>query len=72
MIPMPDESIMGLLLRAHAKCAAQAHGEQYVFDNISSSNHYEQASHSIEAAIKSVGFAEQYQARQDGRKAKTP
>ena len=36
---MADESILGLLLRAHAEAAAQSHGERYVFDNLSSSAH---------------------------------
>lgn len=65
---MSDESIMGLLLRAHAKLSAQAHGEQYVFSNISSSQCYEQAAMSVEGAIKSLNFAEQYVARQDAEK----
>lgn len=58
-----DESILGLLLRAHAECAAQKHGEMYIFKNISASNHYEQAQSFVESAIRSLRFAEQYQAR---------
>jgi hypothetical protein len=63
-----DESILGLLLRAHGLIAGQAHGEQYVHHNISASNCYENAMHSIESAIKQVGFADTYIARQDGEK----
>ena len=55
---MSDESLLGLLLRAHAGCAAQAHGEKYVFDNSVASSHYEQAVTSIECAIRQLGFAE--------------
>jgi hypothetical protein len=65
---MADESVLGLLLRAHAKCSAQAHGEEYVFHNVSAAQHWEQAATNIAAAIRSVGFAEQYAARQGDRK----
>lgn len=65
---MSDESILGLLLRAHALCAAQSHGEEYIFKNISASNCYDQAKQSIESAIKSVGIAGLYVARQGDRK----
>lgn len=67
---MSDESILGLLLRAHGQCAAQAHGEQYVHINLSASSHFEQAMKSIEGAIHSLSFAEQYIARQSARKEK--
>lgn len=53
-----DESILGLLLRAHAECAAQAHGEQYVHDNIPAMCDFQNAVQSIESAIRSVNFAE--------------
>jgi hypothetical protein len=61
---MTDESILGLLLRAHRQCAAQAHGEQYVFANVSAANSYEMAGQAIESAIRNIGFAEQSVARQ--------
>jgi len=54
-----DESLIGLLLRAHAQCAAQAHGEQFVHNNIPAMCDFETAKQSIEGAIKSVMFAEQ-------------
>jgi len=65
---MSDESILGLLLRAHGLVSAQAHGEQYLHHNISASNCYENARQSIEAAIRQVGFADTYIARQDAQK----
>lgn len=65
---MSDESILGILLKAHGQVAAQAHGEQYVHQNISAANCYENAKQSIESAIKNVTFAEQYVARQDAKK----
>jgi len=67
---MADESILGLLLRAHAEAAAQSHGERYVFDNLSSSSHYDNAVTSIANAIRSIGFAEIYIARSGERKKK--
>lgn len=60
-----DQSILGLLLRAHAEIAAQKHGERYVHQNIPASCDYENAQQSVESAIKSVVFAE---IRQYGRK----
>ena len=57
---MIDESILGLLLRAHAECAAQSHGEEYVHGNIAASQCFDQAVQSIEAAIRQVHFAECY------------
>jgi hypothetical protein len=57
---MADESIIGLLLRAHAKCSEQKHGEEYVFRNIPSSQCYEQAVSFIESAIKEIVIAERY------------
>lgn len=68
---MSDESIMGLLLRAHARCSEQKHGEEFVFRNVSASNCWENAVQSIEAAIKQVGFAEAYVARADAKKVPT-
>ena len=62
-----DESILGLLLRAHGQCAAQAHGEEYIHKNISAKCQYETAMQSIENAIKSVTFAEQSVARQNAK-----
>lgn len=54
-----DESILGLLLRAHGKCAAQAHGEEHVFKNIPAKCDYEMAVDSIAQAIRRVCLAEQ-------------
>ncbi len=68
---MSDESLLGLLLRAHAETAAQEHGEWYVFDNLSSSAFYGQAKQNIETAIRQIGFAEMHIARQGERKGKT-
>jgi hypothetical protein len=65
---MSDKSILWLLLRAHAECASQKHGEMYVFDNIPASNCYEQAQTFIEDAIRQLGFADRYIARQGDRK----
>lgn len=67
---MSDESILGLLLRAHRRCAEQQHGEQYVFDNISASNCFEQACNSIECAIHNLSIAERYVSMQSNRKPK--
>ena len=53
-----DESILGLLLRAHAECAAQAHGERYRHNNIPASCDYDMALQSIHSAIRSVTNAE--------------
>jgi hypothetical protein len=66
-----DESILGLLLRAHKQASAQAHGEKYVFNNISAWNHFDTCTKNIEAAILSLSFAEQYVARADAAKEKT-
>ena len=55
-----DESILGLLLRAHAACAGQAHGEQYVHGNIQASQCFEKAVQSIESARRSINFADGY------------
>jgi hypothetical protein len=57
---MSDESLLGLLLRAHAECAAQKHGEQYVHHNLSASAHFESAQNSIGSAIHSIMLAERY------------
>ncbi len=62
-----DESILGLLLRAHGQCAAQAHGEEFINKNITAKCQYDTAMQSIENAIKSVTFAEQSVARQNAR-----
>lgn len=67
MIADTDESILGLLLRAHARVSEQAHGEQYVHRNISASQSYENARSSIESAIRQVTIAERYVARQEVR-----
>ena len=53
-----DESIMGLLLRAHAGIAAQRHGEEFIHHNVSAMCCYENALQSVHSAIKSVGMAE--------------
>ncbi len=55
-----DESIIGLLLRAHRKCAAQSHGEEYLHENIQASQCFDTAVQAIESAIKSVNFADGY------------
>jgi hypothetical protein len=65
---MSDESPLGLLLRAHARCSEQKHGEEFVFQNVSASACWEQAVQSIESAIRSIGFAENYCARADAEK----
>jgi hypothetical protein len=51
---------MGLLLRAHAKCAEQKHGEEFIHHNVSAMCAYEQALTSIHSAIESVSRAEGY------------
>jgi hypothetical protein len=53
-----DESHLGLLLRAHAECAAQAHGEEYVHGNIPAKCDYEMALQSIHSVIRTVVNAE--------------
>lgn len=53
-----DESLLGLLLRAHKEASAQAHGEEYVFHNIPAKCDYDNAIQSIESAIKNVHYAE--------------
>lgn len=60
---MSDESILGLLLRAHAQIAEQKHGERYVFGNIPTSMDYETAQGHVESAIRSVVIAERTQSR---------
>lgn len=55
---MSDESLLGLLLRAHQEASAQAHGEEYVFHNIPAKCDYDMAVQSIEQAIKNVHHAE--------------
>lgn len=65
---MVDESTIGLLLRAHARCSEQKHGEEYIHNNISASNCWEQAAGLIESAIKSAINAEQYVRAQEARK----
>jgi hypothetical protein len=55
---MSDESLLGLLLRAHKEASAQAHGEEYVFHNIPAKCDYDNAVISIENAIKAVHLAE--------------
>jgi hypothetical protein len=67
---MDDESIMGLLLRAHARCAEQKHGEEFIHHNVSAMNCYEHAVQSIQSAIRSVSFAEMHTAREDAKKGK--
>jgi hypothetical protein len=57
---MSDESITGLLLRAHAQVAAQAHGEEFIHNNISAKCFYENALQSIHSAIQSVAMAQAY------------
>ena len=52
-----DESLLGLLLRAHREASAQSHGEEFVFHNIPAKCDYDMAIQSIEAAIKSINFA---------------
>jgi hypothetical protein len=64
---MSDESILGLLLRAHKETSAQMHGETYIFRNISAANYWEQATSFIESAINSASRAEQYVSQQDGQ-----
>jgi hypothetical protein len=55
---MSDESILGLLLRAHKDCCAQAHGEEFIHKNVSAMCCYQQAAQSIESAIKSASMAQ--------------
>jgi hypothetical protein len=55
---MSDESLLGLLLRAHKEASAQAHGEEYIFHNIPAKCDYDMAVQSIEQAIKYVHHAE--------------
>ena len=65
---MSDESILGLLLRAHRECAAQAHGEEFVHHNTSAMMNYETAGQGIEAAIHAVTLAMIAQYSQKERK----
>lgn len=55
---MADESILGLLLRAHAEVAAQKHGERYVFHFPASSMDYDTAQQHIESAINAAWCAD--------------
>jgi hypothetical protein len=55
------QSILGLLLKAHAQVAAQAHGEEFIHHNTSAMCCYETAQTSIESAIFSVHNAEIHQ-----------
>jgi hypothetical protein len=55
---MNDETILGLLLRAHARASEQKHGEEFVHKNTSASMSYGTAVQSIESAIWCVWFAE--------------
>jgi hypothetical protein len=58
-----SQSILGLLLKAHAQVAAQAHGEEFIHHNTSAMCCYETAQASIESAIFSVNNAEIHQFR---------
>lgn len=62
---MPDESMLGLLLRVHAQVAAQAHGEEFIHHNAPAMQCFETMRHSIEAAIRSLSMAEMYQRTQE-------
>lgn len=62
-----DETILGLLLRAHSQCAAQAHGEEFIHKNISAKCQWEMAMQSIESAIKGVTYAERTAAVMEAR-----
>jgi hypothetical protein len=53
-----DESLLGLLLRAHREASAQSHGEEFLHHNIPAKCDYDNAIQSIEQAIKCVNFAE--------------
>ena len=53
-----EETIIGLLLRAHARASEQKHGEEFVNRNTSASTSYERAVQAIESAIWAVYFAE--------------
>lgn len=53
-----EETILGLLLRAHARASEQKHGEEFVKKNTSASMSYERAVQSIESAIWAVYFAD--------------
>jgi hypothetical protein len=65
---MPDQSIGGLLLQAHAQVAAQAHGEEFIHHNVSAMNCFEMALRSIEGAIQNVHNAEMHQRIQETAK----
>lgn len=67
MMSTTDESILGLLLRAHGQCAAQAHGEEFIHKNISAKCQYETAMQCVENAIRQVTCAERSVARQDSK-----
>ena len=62
---MDDRSIHGLLMRAHAEIAGQAHGDEFFLHNIPAKCDWENALQSVEAAIKSVHFAEMRQRVQE-------
>ena len=55
---MMEESLLGLLLRAHREASAQSHGEEYLFHNIPAKCDYDMAVQAIESAIRSVHNAE--------------
>ena len=50
--------IIGMLLNSHAETAAQAATEEFIHHNVSAMMHYDTARQNIEAAIRSVIFAE--------------
>jgi hypothetical protein len=56
-----SQSILGLLLKAHAQVAAQAHGEEFIYHNTCAMSYYETAQANIESAIFSVNNAEIHQ-----------
>jgi hypothetical protein len=66
---MNEESIIGLLLRAHRETAAQAHGEEYRMSNVNAANCYKDATNHIEGAIWNAIFAEQYVRSQEATQA---
>ena len=63
-----DESIVGLLLRVHARVAAQSHGERFIHQNIPAHCDWELALQSIESAIRSCHNAQIRQQVQEARK----
>lgn len=67
---MNEESIIGLLLRAHGHVAAQALNEERL-GNISASQCWQQSQKAIENAIWQAHFADNYVRAQEARESES-